>query len=59
MRRHPPPAALFVDDRADNVEAAAKLGLGVLHFSGLEAIAQLLGLLVRGRGLKDPAVCPL
>jgi hypothetical protein len=48
MRRHPPPAALFVDDRADNVEAAAKLGLGVLHFSGLEAIAQLLGLLVRG-----------
>ncbi|MGH7267625.1 MAG: HAD family hydrolase [Candidatus Rokuibacteriota bacterium] len=33
--------ALFVDDRAENVEAAAGVGLRVLHFVGLDAVDRL------------------
>jgi putative hydrolase of the HAD superfamily len=40
-----PEEALFVDDRADNVEAAARLDLRVLHFTGPETIPRLRGLL--------------
>jgi putative hydrolase of the HAD superfamily len=33
--------ALFVDDRAENVEAAARLGLRTLHFTGDDALDRL------------------
>jgi putative hydrolase of the HAD superfamily len=33
--------ALFVDDRLENVEAAAKLGLQTLHFTGDDVLAEL------------------
>jgi putative hydrolase of the HAD superfamily len=36
---------LFVDDRADNVEAAARLGLRTVHFTGDDAVARLAGAL--------------
>ncbi len=39
------PDALFVDDKAANVEAAAALGLRVLHFTGPDAVARLAALL--------------
>jgi putative hydrolase of the HAD superfamily len=41
----PAGAALFVDDRADNVEAAAGLGLETLQFEGADALARLRALL--------------
>lgn len=34
-------SALFVDDRADNVEAAAAVGLRTLHFDGPDALDRL------------------
>jgi HAD superfamily hydrolase (TIGR01509 family) len=34
-------AALFVDDRADNVEAAARVGLQTLQFEGPDALERL------------------
>lgn len=34
---------LFVDDRADNVEAAARLGIRTVHFTGDDAFARLAG----------------
>ena len=37
--------ALFVDDRAENVEAAGRLGLRTLHFTGDDAVARLRALL--------------
>jgi putative hydrolase of the HAD superfamily len=37
--------ALFVDDKAANVEAAARLGLRVLHFSSADAVDRLAALL--------------
>ena len=37
-------AALFVDDRADNVEAAARVGLQTLRFEGPDALARLRAL---------------
>jgi putative hydrolase of the HAD superfamily len=40
-----PEEALFVDDRLDNVDAAVRLGLQVLHFTGPETIPHLRGLL--------------
>jgi putative hydrolase of the HAD superfamily len=33
--------ALFVDDRADNVEGAARVGLATLHFEGPDALERL------------------
>lgn len=39
------PAALFVDDRADNVEAAASVGLQTFHFDGPDALERLRALL--------------
>ena len=36
-----PERALFVDDRADNIEAAARLGMKTLHFHGDDAVARL------------------
>ena len=36
-----PERALFVDDRADNIEAAARLGMETLHFAGDDAVARL------------------
>jgi len=36
---------LFVDDRADNVEGAASIGLRTLHFEGPAALDRLLALL--------------
>jgi putative hydrolase of the HAD superfamily len=41
-----PAAALFVDDRADNVEAAGRVGLQTLQFDGPDALERLR-LLVR------------
>jgi putative hydrolase of the HAD superfamily len=38
-------ATLFVDDRADNVEGAARAGLRTLHFEGPEALDRLRALL--------------
>jgi len=37
----PAPAALFVDDRPENVTAAEALGMQVLHFAGDESVAEL------------------
>jgi putative hydrolase of the HAD superfamily len=39
-----PAAALFVDDRADNVRAAAAVGLRTLHFEGPGALDRLRAL---------------
>ncbi|HXA98354.1 MAG TPA: HAD family phosphatase [Candidatus Dormibacteraeota bacterium] len=36
-----PAAALFVDDRADNVAGAASIGLHTLHFEGPDALDRL------------------
>ena len=36
-----PEQALFVDDRADNIEGAARLGIGTLHFTGDHAVGAL------------------
>lgn len=41
----PAGAALFVDDRADNVEAAAGVGLQTLRFDGPDALDRLRALL--------------
>lgn len=41
----PAGAALFVDDRADNVEAAAGVGLQTLRFEGPDALDRLRALL--------------
>src|SRR6266849_1279406 len=35
-----PERALFVDDRADNIQAAARLGIETLHFAGDDAVAR-------------------
>jgi FMN phosphatase YigB (HAD superfamily) len=43
----PPALSLFVDDRIENVEAAAALGLRTMHFKGddsVEELRQALGL---------------
>ena len=37
----PAPATLFVDDRADNIEGAARVGLRTLQFDGPHALARL------------------
>jgi putative hydrolase of the HAD superfamily len=39
-----PPQALFVDDRADNIEGAARIGLRTLQFDGPDALARLRAL---------------
>jgi putative hydrolase of the HAD superfamily len=39
-----PAAALFVDDRRENVEGAAAAGIAVLHFTGAEALPPLRAL---------------
>jgi putative hydrolase of the HAD superfamily len=36
-----PPHALFVDDRADNIDGAARIGLQTLQFAGPDALARL------------------
>ena len=41
----PAPEALFVDDRADNIEGAARVGLRTLQFEGPDALARLRALL--------------
>jgi putative hydrolase of the HAD superfamily len=38
----PGPSALFVDDRIENIEAAARLGIQTLHFRGEQSIAALI-----------------
>jgi putative hydrolase of the HAD superfamily len=38
------PEALFVDDRADNIEGAARVGLRTLQFEGTDALARLRAL---------------
>ncbi len=40
----PAPATLFVDDRADNIEGAARVGLRTLQFEGPDALARLRAL---------------
>lgn len=40
----PAPATLFVDDRADNIEGAARVGLRTLQFEGADALARLRAL---------------
>lgn len=37
----PPQDALFVDDRLDNIEGAARVGLHTLHFEGADALDRL------------------
>jgi len=44
----PPADALFVDDRADNVEGARRVGLETLHFDGPDALDRLRARLGRG-----------
>ncbi|HMB36085.1 MAG TPA: HAD-IA family hydrolase [Methylomirabilota bacterium] len=36
-----PPHALFVDDRTENLEGAAKVGLRTFHFIGPDAVSRL------------------
>lgn len=38
----PPERCVFVDDRAENVEAAAALGMTGVHFRGVEDLARVL-----------------
>ena len=40
----PAPATLFVDDRADNIEGAARVGLRTLQFDGPDALTRLRAL---------------
>jgi putative hydrolase of the HAD superfamily len=40
----PAPQALFVDDRADNIEGAVRVGLRTLQFDGPDALARLRAL---------------
>ncbi len=40
----PAPDTLFVDDRADNIEGAARVGLRTLQFEGPDALARLRAL---------------
>lgn len=40
----PAPETLFVDDRADNTEGAARIGLRTLQFEGPDALARLRAL---------------
>ena len=40
-----PERTLFVDDRAENIEAAARLGIRTLHFAGDDALDRLRALL--------------
>jgi putative hydrolase of the HAD superfamily len=42
-----PKSALFVDDRVVNLEAASRLGIHTLHFTGNDSIAELRGRLGR------------
>lgn len=39
------PEALFVDDRADNIESAARVGLRTLQFEGPDALGRLRALI--------------
>jgi putative hydrolase of the HAD superfamily len=39
-----PPQVLFVDDRADNIEGAARIGLRTLHFEGPDVLDRLRAL---------------
>jgi len=41
-----PEQALFVDDRVDNIEAAARLGIETLHFEGDQALGKLRELIM-------------
>lgn len=43
----PPADSLFVDDRADNVEGAAQVGMQTLHFAGEHPLADLRVALLR------------
>jgi len=40
----PAPETLFVDDRADNIEGAARVGLRTLHWEGADALDRLRAL---------------
>jgi HAD superfamily hydrolase (TIGR01509 family) len=37
-----PSRALFVDDRIENIEGAARLGLRTFHFIGADAVPRLV-----------------
>jgi FMN phosphatase YigB (HAD superfamily) len=37
----PPERALFVDDRLENIDAARRLGIDTLHFTGGDRIEEL------------------
>src|SRR4029077_19969874 len=51
----PAPDVLFVDDRADNVEGAAAVGLRTLQFEGPDALAQRRALVEQAR---EPGAAP-
>jgi putative hydrolase of the HAD superfamily len=42
----PAPETLFVDDRADNIEGAARVGLRTLHWEGADALDRLRALVL-------------
>ena len=46
-----PPQALFVDDRADNIAAAARFGMRTVHFTGDGSMAELRAAV--GKGAAD------
>jgi FMN phosphatase YigB (HAD superfamily) len=39
----PAASVLFVDDRVENLEAASRLGIQTLHFTGDESVEELRG----------------
>ncbi len=43
-----PKESLFVDDRVENVEAAARLGIRTLHFTGNHSVDELRALVLKG-----------
>ena len=43
-----PMKSLFVDDRVENVEAAAQLGIQTLHFTGDHSVDELRALVLKG-----------
>ncbi|MPY88515.1 MAG: HAD-IA family hydrolase [Luteitalea sp.] len=50
------PRALFVDDRRENIDAAAQLGLRTLHFTGdesVQALREVSGVRGQGSGLSQ------
>ena len=56
----PATSALFVDDRVENLEAASRLGIQTLHFTGDESVEELRARIGYSTdyGITDPTLMP-